>query len=137
MLMHVPVRVIAGLAALVVAVAAPAGAADAPAWLMAAARMEPTALESKAAAVVLHDEEHVTVAGDGRVVTRRTYAVRVLTRDGQDAAALREIYTTKGGEVRALRAWIVNDGRSVELGRAETVDLALADNDIYNESRLR
>ena len=137
MLMHVPVRVIAGLAALVVAVAAPAGAADAPAWLMAAARMEPTALESKAAAVVLHDEEHVTVAGDGRLVTRRTYAVKVLTRDGQDAAALREIYTTKGGEVRALRAWIVNDGRSVELGRAETVDLALADNDIYNESRLR
>ena len=112
-------------------------AADAPAWLQQAAKLPASALERGADAVVLQDDVQVTVADDGRITRRRTYAVRVLTRDGADAAAVREIYSTNGGDVRTMRGWLLVDGRVTELGRRETADLALADNDIYNESRLR
>ena len=36
-----------------------------------------------------------------------------------------------------MRGWVLGGGRVTELGRGETADLALADNDVYNESRLR
>ena len=87
--------------------------------------------------MVLHDEEHVTVQPDGRLVTRRRYAVRVLNKDGAPAAALREVYETGNAEIRTLRAWVQVDGRVKELGKAETADLALVDNDVYNEARIR
>jgi transglutaminase-like putative cysteine protease len=131
-----PVRALAG-ALLAIGVAPPASAADPPNWLLSAARLETSTSEAKADAVVLHDDVQVTVSDDGRVVTRRAYAVRVLTRDGQGAAAVREVYETDGGDVRTMRAWILTDGRTVELGRDDSVDLSLADNDIYNESRVR
>jgi hypothetical protein len=129
----------ASLAAAIVLTLLPAAAAaaDAPAWLQQAARLPASALERGADAVVLQDDLQVTVSDDGRITRRRTYAVRVLTRDGADAAAVREIYSTNGGDVRTMRGWLLVDGRVTELGRRETVDLALAENDIYNESRLR
>ena len=72
-------------------VATPSSGADMPAWLVEASRRSLPALEAGADAVVLHDEEHVTVQPDGRLVTRRRYAVRVLNKDGAPAAALREV----------------------------------------------
>jgi hypothetical protein len=116
---------------------ASAGAADAPTWLQQAAKLPASALERGADAVVLQDDVRVTVADDGRITRRRTYAVRVLTRDGADAAAVREIYSTNGGDVRTMRGWLLIDGRVTELGRRETLDISLAENDIYNESRVR
>ena len=112
-------------------------AADPPAWLQAAARMPVTDVEAGADAVVLHDELNVVVSADGRVVTRRKYAVRVVTRDGASAASMREVYLTGDGEVRRVQAWMLVDGQSVQLGKGETVDVALVDNDVYNEVRVR
>jgi Domain of Unknown Function with PDB structure (DUF3857)/Transglutaminase-like superfamily len=112
-------------------------AADAPPWLARAARLSPTAVESSAEAVVLLDDVSVTVADDGRITTRRTYAVRILTRGGADAASMREIYSTSSGSVRTMRGWLLIDGRTLELGRSETADIALVDNDVYNESRMK
>ena len=115
----------------------PAHAADAPAWLEQAARLPASPLERNADAIVLQDEIQVMISDDGRVTTRRTYAVRVLTKAGAAAAAVREVYTTGSGEVRVMRGWLLVDGRVSELGRGNTADIALADNDIYNESRVR
>jgi transglutaminase-like putative cysteine protease len=112
-------------------------AAEAPAWLQQAASVPASPLESGASAVVLVDDVNVTVSGDGRITTRRTYAVRVLARGGAEAAAIREVYTTDSGNVRTMRGWLLVDGHTTELGRAQTADLSLADNDVYNESRLR
>ena len=112
-------------------------AADAPPWLVQAARLTPTPIESGADAVVLLDDVSVTVSEDGRITTRRTYAARILTRGGLEAAAMREIYTTGSGSVRTMRGWVLSDGRSLELGRAETLDIALVENDVYNESRVK
>jgi hypothetical protein len=130
----------AAVAAIVTAaVLAPraAAAADPPTWLAQAARLAPVPLESGADAVVLLDDVNVTVSDEGRITTRRTYAVRIQTRRGLDAASVREIYTTSSGNVRTMRAWLLLDGRTIELGRSETADIALVENDVYNESRMK
>src|SRR6186997_3345428 len=90
-------------------VATPSSAADMPAWLVEASRRSSPALEADADAVVLHDEEHVTVQADGRLLTRRKYAVRVLNKDGAPAAAMREVYERGAAEIRSLRGWVQVD----------------------------
>jgi transglutaminase-like putative cysteine protease len=50
---------------------------------------------------------------------------------------MHEVYSTDSGNVRTMRGWILSDGRTTELGRAEIADIALDDNDVYNESRAR
>lgn len=133
-----PRQVMALLAVLgLLGVAAPSSAADMPAWLVDASKRSSPALEAGADAVVLHDEEHVTVQADGRLLTRRRYAVRVLNKAGASAAAMREVYETGAASIRSLRGWVQVDGRVRELGKAETADLALVDNDVYNEARIR
>jgi hypothetical protein len=112
-------------------------AADAPRWLVEAAKQPPAAIDRDADAVIIHDEEHVTVQRDGRTTKRRLYAVRVQTRGGARAATMREVYRTGSGEVRSLKSWVISDGRVLELGRSDTVDGALVDNDVYNEVRVR
>jgi hypothetical protein len=128
------------LAAVAVAFLVPASAraADAPPWLQQAARLAPAAVEQRAHAVVLLDDVEVIVSDDGQsTTTRRRYAVKVIDRDGAPAAALREVYTTDTGRVRVMRGWVVSDGRTQELGKAHIADVALVDNDVYNESRAR
>jgi hypothetical protein len=127
-------------AALVTSLLAPAvaAAADAPAWLQQAARTPSAAIDEGADAVVLLDDLQVVVSDDGRsTTTRRRYAVRVMNRDGASAAAVREVYSTDAARIRLMRGWIVSDGRSEELGRAVIADVALVENDVYNESRAR
>ena len=129
---------VAGLTVVgVLGMAVPTHAADLPGWLAEASKQSSPALEAGADAVVLHDEESVTVQSDGRILTKRRYAVRVLNKDGAAAAAMREVYETSGSEIRTLRGWLFVDGRVLELGKPETADLALVDNDVYNEARIR
>ena len=132
-----PTRRALVLTACLAALPMAARAADAPAWLQQASALPASPLERNADAVVLQDDIQITVSDDGRITRRRTYAVRVLTKAGADAAAVREIYSTSGGDVKTMRGWLLVDGRVSELGRGQTADLSLAANDIYNESRLR
>jgi hypothetical protein len=115
----------------------PSQGADLPGWLAEAAKRSSPTLDADADAVVLLDEAHVTVQTDGRILTRRRYAVRVLNKDGAEAAALREVYEKTGSEIRVLRGWQFVDGRVEELGKRDAADLALVDNDVYNEARIR
>jgi transglutaminase-like putative cysteine protease len=114
-----------------------AESADAPAWLEDAARIERSPLERNAPAVILHDEQRISVTADGRVTTRRFYAVRVQTRAGAEAAGIREVYLKGTGEVRSIRAWILSDGRATQMSSSEIVDVALVSNDLYNEVRAK
>jgi hypothetical protein len=120
-------------------VSGPALAADdAPAWLRQAAAASAPAYSKEVPAVVLHKEQRVTIEESGKTVTVTTYAVRVLTREGRGAAVAREVYLTDTGKVREMRAWLIRpSGEVKKYGKNETLDLAMADNDIYNEVRLR
>ena len=128
------------LFALLLVFAAPAWAAgdEPPAWLKQAAGASAPTYDRKVPAVVLHHERQVTVGEDGRVTTVTNYAVRVLTREGRNEARASESYLTDSGKVRELRAWLIRPtGEVKKYGKDETMDLALVDNDIYNEVRVR
>ncbi|HYE14666.1 MAG TPA: DUF3857 domain-containing transglutaminase family protein [Pyrinomonadaceae bacterium] len=111
---------------------------DAPAWLRQAAGAAAPAYDKKVPAVVLHRERTVTVGEDGRVRTTTTYAVRVLTREGRGAATGGEVYATDTGKVLDFKAWLIRASGTVKkYGKDAAVDMALDDDDVYNEARVR
>lgn len=124
------------LALVVIAISAPRlWAASPPAWLQQAkASADPAA---QAAAVILVDEEDVTVMENGRLRTVRRYAMRLQQRDGRGAAAIRRVYFPDAGKPR-LRAWLLRaDGGTVEYGGDQLVDASLSEQDVYSEVRVR
>ena len=71
---------------LTAAPAALAAADEAPAWLQQAAAVKVPTYDKDVPAVVLRNEQAVTISEDGRVNYVTTYAVRILTRDGRGYA---------------------------------------------------
>ena len=94
-----------------------------PSWLAELATRQ-TPHYDEAPAVVLFRERDVTLHPDGRILTATRYAVKVLTREGEDEAAARVLYRTGAGKVRALRAWMIYpSGKTTAYGKKETVDV--------------
>jgi len=112
---------------------------DPPAWLQEASRIACPSFEVKnVPACVLRNEESVTVNSDGSVLRTRRSAVRILTREGRKEADAGVVYMTDGEKVRDLNAWLVRrSGPGKSYGKKETVDIARAANDMYNESRVK
>ena len=123
---------------LVTAVGASAHAEDAPTWLQAAAATVAPSYGADVHTVVLLDEGKTTIAGDGKVTREWRYAIRILSRDGaKDAVALIP-YDTDISKVRDLKAWHIPPSGAVKrYGKSDVLDVALVDNDVYNESRAR
>lgn len=118
--------------------AAAAAKDKAPSWLLEAAKLQTPPQESDVPGVVLLKEEAVTVSADGVVLTRERYAVKLLNRKGKSLARASALYNTKSSKVRSLDAWLIyGSGQVRELGKKETADVSLADDDVYNEARLK
>ncbi len=129
---------ILALGGLLLALVAPALAAgdDVPQWLQQAAAASAPTYDKLVKAVVLHHEQNVTVAADGRVTTVVSFAVRVLAREGRAYARADEVYLTDASKVRDMKAWLLRGTGPVKrYGKDETADLALEQNDVYNEYR--
>lgn len=111
---------------------------DAPAWLRQASALKAPAYDKKISSVVLLDESTMTVGEDGRVTTVSTYAVRILNREGREAAVASEGYATDSGKVRDMHAWMIRpSGQVKSYGKDDVIDQAEALNDVYDESRLK
>jgi hypothetical protein len=111
---------------------------DVPAWLRQAAASVPPTYDKKVTAVVLLKDQSVVISDDGRVTTTKTYAVRILAREGRDEAHAFESYLTESGKVREFKAWLINPSGAVKkYGKDETLDAALAEDDVYNEYRAK
>jgi hypothetical protein len=111
---------------------------DAPAWLREFSTTKAPAYETKVPAVVLLDEESVTVDDSGRVTTTNRKAIRILTKEGRKEAVAHQVYIMSTGKVRDLRAWLIRpSGEVKKYGKNEVADVALAPNDVYNEVRVR
>lgn len=111
---------------------------EAPAWLKQAAAATAPAYDKKVQAVVLLDEERKTIEEDGRIRTVTQRAVRVLAREGRREAVARVSYSTDTDKVKEMRAWLIRpSGEVISFGKKETMDLAMADNDVYNEVRVK
>ncbi|HUQ32654.1 MAG TPA: DUF3857 domain-containing protein [Pyrinomonadaceae bacterium] len=128
-----------GLFALILLSASAAFAGDeAPAWLQQAAAQKNPAYDKTVPAVVLLDESIVAVTEDGRITTTATYAVRILKREGRDEAVAREFYMTDSGKVREIKAWLIRPSGEVKrYGKEQILDVSSANNDVYDESRLK
>jgi hypothetical protein len=129
-----------GLFFAIVLIASPAAAAgdNAPPWLQQAAAIKVPSYEKDVPAVVLQNEQQVTVSQDGRVTTVTTFALRVLIHEGRDFAFAREFYASDAGKVREMHAWLIRaSGPVKEYGKDETIDAMGDPNDIYNESRYK
>ena len=110
-------------------------AADLPPWVRDAAAS--AAVDAKAPATVLLDEIAVTVNG-GRAVSTHRYIVRVRELGGRGAAAMQQVYVNDSGRITDTRAWIQSArGEVRQLGGKDTIDVAVAGNDVYNEVRVR
>jgi hypothetical protein len=111
---------------------------DAPAWLSQAGAASVPKYGPKTNAVALLREARVVVDESGKVTTTTRYAVRVLKREGRSEAVGRQVYTTSGGKVKDFRAWLIRpSGEVKKYGKDQVLDVALADNDVYNEARVR
>ena len=82
-------------------------------------------------------EEQTVVADSGKLTTTTRTALKFLTRVGADAAFI-EQYDSASGKVRDFRAWMIPaSGKVKKYGKDEIVDVACAENDVYNECRRR
>lgn len=128
-----------GLCFVLAVLVSPGRAADeAPPWLQQSASAKVPTYDKDIPAVVLHDEQSVTVSADGRVTTVTTYAVRILTREGRGYAEASELYLTKSGKVRELQAWLIRpNGVAKKYGKDDIVDRISDPNDIYDEYRVK
>ena len=111
---------------------------DVPSWLREYASAPAPAYEPHVPAVVLFEEQTVSVDEKGVVVTSNHKAIRILTRDGRKEAVARQIYLMSTGKVRDFRAWMIRPSGEVrKYGKSEVADVALAQGDVYNEVRAR
>jgi len=111
---------------------------EAPAWLQQAADQKAPTYDKAVPAVVLLNESIMAVGEDGRITTTSTYAVRILKREGRGEAVAREFYATDTGKVREMKAWLIRaDGGVKRYGKEQTLDVASANNDVYDESRFK
>jgi len=111
---------------------------DVPAWLKQAASASVPTYEKEVPAVVLYDEAMITVSADGRIRTSKSYAVRILTRQGASFAQAAEEYNTGSqGKIVDMKAWLIRPGGSVrKFGKDDALDQAEQDS-LYSESRTR
>ena len=117
---------------------ASASSDDAPAWLRQAANLTIPTYDKDVTAVVLVDDDTVSVSDDGRVVKVYNFAVRILRRDGRGYAQARVGYVPESGKVKEMRAWLIRgDGEVKRYGKDETLDMAGTPNDVYDEYRFK
>ena len=124
--------------ALMFGVSVSAAGDDAPAWLRQASTIKLPAYDKDVTAVVLVDDGAKTVSEDGRVLNVYNFAVRILRREGREYARGRVGYIPDSGKVKEFRAWLIRgDGDAKHYGKDQTLDLAGAPNDVYDEYRLK
>jgi hypothetical protein len=129
-----------GLMFLVVFATASARAAgdDVPTWLTQAGSLTLPAYDKDVEAVVLLDNNTITIGDDGRVMKTYNFAIRILRHEGRDRATASVVYIPETGKVKELRAWLIRPtGEVKRYGKDDVVDLAGAPNDVYNEYRVK
>src|SRR5687768_411893 len=109
-----------------------------PAWLDQAVSIKPPSYEKQVTAVVLRNEQQVTLDGNGKLVTIERYAVRILTREGRREAAAIAFYLSNFSLVRDMEAWLISPTGSVKsFGKKDIIDRISDTDDIYDEGRIK
>jgi hypothetical protein len=111
---------------------------DVPAWVRQAASAGTPTYEKNVDAVVLLDEQQVTLGADGKLVTVENYAIKMLNNEGRNHAIARAYYLASAGKVREIGAWLVRpDGTTKTYDKKSILDIIADPDDVYNEGRLK
>ena len=111
---------------------------DVPSWMRQAAATNLPGYEKNVPAVVLHDEQQVTLDSQGRLVTVENFAVKLLNSEGRGYAVARAYYLVSSGKVRDIEGWLLRPDVSVKVYDKKTILDVIADpDDVYNEGRLK
>lgn len=122
---------------LLLLLALPAFAADAPAWAKSLAKQPVPAYAKDVQVVVLLNEEQLVVAPDGRRTMRVRGARRILQPGVRRITASRS-YDTRSGKIKSFRGWSISpDGKETEYGKDRILDVGLSETFSYEESRSR
>jgi transglutaminase-like putative cysteine protease len=109
-----------------------------PSWMKQAASVSVPGYDKEVSAVVLHNEESVTLNNDGVLVTTENYAVRILSREGRKHAVATVLYLVSSGKVRDIEGWLIRpDGTTKNYDKKSVLDIISDPDDIYNEYRLK
>ena len=113
-------------------------AAEIPQWMRQAASANIPAYEKDVPAVVLLDEQQVTLGSDGRLVTVENFAVKLLNNEGRSFAVARAFYLVSAGKVRQIDGWLLRpDGTTKTFDKKSILDIIADPDDVYNEGRLK
>jgi Domain of Unknown Function with PDB structure (DUF3857) len=124
---------------LLVAIAVvPALADDPPSWMRQASSMAVPGYDKDVPAVVLHDEQMVSLNSDGKLTTTENFAVKLLSREGRRQAIARAFYLVSAGKVKEIQAWVIRPGGTFkEYDKKTVLDVISDQDDVYNEGRLK
>lgn len=125
--------------ALVLIFAADALADDTPpAWLKQASAVQTPTYDKDVPAVVLLDEQQITLGSDGKLTTVSNYAVKILVREGREIAVASALYLVSSGNVRDIEGWLIRPNGSVKnYDKKNVVDVIADPDDVYNEYRIK
>ncbi|MBL8239635.1 MAG: DUF3857 domain-containing protein [Bryobacterales bacterium] len=113
------------------------GADELPAWARDAASKSAPAYPAKTPAVVLFQEETLTVEPDGRRLMQERAVIRKLTTGRVKLNASRA-FNVKNGRIRDIRAWVINpSGKEIKYGKDRVVEAALDSGSLYDEARIK
>lgn len=113
-------------------------AGDVPAWMRQAASVTTRSYEKDVPAVVLHDEQLLTLGNDGKLVTVENHAVKMLNGEGRNYAVARVFYLVSAGKVREIEGWLIRpDGSTKNYDKKTILDVISDPDDVYNEGRLK
>ncbi len=109
-----------------------------PNWLRQAAAANPPTYAKDVPAVVLYNEQQVTLGSDGKLTTIENYAVKILVREGKPTAVATAFYLSSFSKVRDMNGWLIRpDGSSKEYGKKDILDVIADKDDVYNEGRVK
>ncbi|HXF43490.1 MAG TPA: DUF3857 and transglutaminase domain-containing protein [Pyrinomonadaceae bacterium] len=111
---------------------------DIPSWLAAAQRMQIPSYPKNVKAVVLLNEQNVAVSNDGKLVSTKNYAVKILTREGKDEAVAIAYYLKSASKVTNLDAWVIRPDNTVKRYKKTDIADQISDpDDVYDEGRVK
>ena len=131
-------RVLWLAAAFVVAVAARAATPQPPDWVLAAAHAAPPADDAHAEAIVLDDEETLTVGVDGRATLHKRRVIKILRPQGRGFATV-VVPIDRDRKLHSLHVWsIAADGHPYTLRDNEIAEIGNESYGIlYEDLRLK
>ena len=109
----------------------------APDWLRQASGVTTPSYDKKVPAVVLSSRQNVTFGQNGKLVTVKKEAIKILTKEGKASAIARVFYLVSSGKIRNIKAWLIRGGKTKSYGKNETLDIISDPDDIYNEYRIK